>query len=423
MRETHVRTQGRRVANRRRVVMLLENNPYPQDTRVRNEAEALTEAGLLVTVVAPRSRAQTAHECINGVEVRRYRTLWAGTSSWSYLAEYAIAHVQLLARGLLALGKGARVLHFHGPPDTLFVAGVFARMARRKVVFDLHDSAPELFLAKFGGSAGALRMFRAAQRGAIRSASHVIVTNESQRELVRNRGGRPAVDVSIVRNGPRAREFGEPPPPRPGALDRPRLIYVGALDTQDGVLALPDLLSAPVLASATLTIVGDGPVREEVRARCCRLGIEGRVRFTGQVPHAEIPRLIAEADIGVDPAPGTELNHGSTMIKVVEYMGAGRPLVAYELRETRRSAGDAALYAPCGEPDAFALLIASLAADGELRLQMAATARSRSLSLSWERQAQTLREVYERLAAAGLPLAGVAGEARKYTPRSSVSAP
>jgi len=87
------------------------------------------------------------------------------------------------------------------------------------------------------------------------------------------------------------------------------------------------------------------------------------------------------------------------MIKVVEYMGAGRPLVAYGLRETRRSAGDAALYAPCGEPEAFATNIAKLAGDGQRRLQMGRVARTRSLDLGWERQAQALREVYERLSA------------------------
>jgi glycosyltransferase involved in cell wall biosynthesis len=384
-------------AEERRVVMLLENNPYPQDTRVRNEAESLADAGLRVTVVAPRGRSQPARESINGVAVRRYRAVWAGRSSLSYLAEYTVAHVQLIARALIALAQGARVLHFHGPPDTLFVAGMFARLARRKVVFDLHDSAPELFLAKFGASGGVMRALAVAQRQAIRWASHVIVTNESQRELVRDRSNRTARDVSIVRNGPRGREFAEPPEARPGVLDRPRLIYVGALDIQDGVLGLSDLLSAPGLGAATLTIVGDGPVREELLARCRKQGVEGRVRFTGQVPHAEIPRLIAEADIGVDPAPGTDLNHGSTMIKVMEYMGAGRPLVAYELRETRRSAADAALYAPCGEPDAFATLVARLAGDGERRVEMARFARTRSLSLSWERQAEALCDVYERL--------------------------
>jgi glycosyltransferase involved in cell wall biosynthesis len=384
-------------ADGRRVVMLLENNPYPQDTRVRNEAESLAEAGLKVTVVAPRGHAQTAHEYLNGVEVRRYRTLWAGRSSLSYLAEYAVAHVQLIARALIALAQGAQVLHFHGPPDTLFLAGVFARIARREVVFDLHDSAPELFLAKFGASTGALRALGAAQRQAIRWASHVIVTNESQRELVRHRGSRSAGEVSVVRNGPRGREFGEPSAPRPGRLKEPRLVYVGALDTQDGVLELSDLLAAPGLTNARLTVIGDGPVREELLARCRRQGVEERVTFTGQVPHADIPGLIAQADIGVDPAPGTELNHGSTMIKVVEYMGAGRPLVAYGLRETRRSAGEAALYAPCGELETFATHVAQLAGDGELRVRMAQLARQRALGLTWEHQARVLCEVYDRL--------------------------
>ncbi len=380
-----------------RVVMLLENNPYPQDTRVRNEAESLTEAGLHVTVLAPRGRAQKAHQRINGVEVRRYRMVWAGRSSLSYVAEYTVAHVQLITRALIALASGARVLHFHGPPDTLFVAAIFARLARRKVVFDLHDSGPELFLAKFGSPVAAVGALGVAQRQAIRWASHVIVTNESQRELVRRRGGRSGVEVSVVRNGPRCREFREPRSPRPGRLDAPRLVYVGALDTQDGVLELPDLLTAPALAEATLTVVGDGPVRAELLARCRERGVLERVTFTGHVPHAEIPRLISEADIGIDPAPGSELNHGSTMIKVVEYMGAGRPLVAYELRETRRSAGDAALYAPCGEPAAFAALVARLAADGERRTHMAGLARGRSLELTWEHQAQVLREVYRGL--------------------------
>ena len=38
--------------------MLLENNPYPQDVRVRNEAEALAAAGHAVTVLAPRAPGQ-----------------------------------------------------------------------------------------------------------------------------------------------------------------------------------------------------------------------------------------------------------------------------------------------------------------------------------------------------------------------------
>jgi len=380
-----------------RVVMLLENNPYPQDTRVRNEAESLAAIGFPVTVLAPRAAGQGSSQRLNGVEVRRFRTRWARQSVPAYLLEYLIAHVQLIARAVIALARGARVLHFHGPPDTLFLAAIVARIARRRVVFDLHDSAPELFAAKFGASRPALAALRAAQRAALRAASHVIVTNQSQAELVRSRGGKSGDRLSIVRNGPRGAEFGEPPPPRPGELAAPRLVYVGALDVQDGVLELCELLCDPALRAATLTIVGDGPLREQLDRRCRLAGVSARVTFTGQVPHAQVPRLIWQADIGVDPAPASELNHGSTMIKVLEYMGAGRPLVAYDLRETRRSASDAALYAPAGQRATFAALVAELARDGQRRLNMGGVARQRALELSWERSARVLQNAYRQL--------------------------
>ena len=376
--------------------MLLENFTYPEDTRVRNEAESLAAAGHRVTVLAPRGPGQASRERLRGVEVRRYRTVWASRSPWSYALEYGIAHLQLLSRALAALLRGASTLHFNGPPDTLALAGIAARLVGGRVVYDMHDSGPELFEAKFGSSIG-LGALRAAQRAAIGCAHQVIVTNETQRELVIARGGCSPRDVTIVRNGPRISEFPSPPAGRPGELTAPRLVYVGTLDVQDGVLELPELLRAPALSAAHLTIVGDGAARAELLARCEQAGVAERVAFTGHVPHERVADLIADADIGLDPAPGTELNQGSTMIKVAEYMGCGRPVVAYDLRETRRTAGAAALYAPCGERQAFIDLICDLVRDGERRLRLGSLARQRALELTWERSEQALRAVYERL--------------------------
>jgi glycosyltransferase involved in cell wall biosynthesis len=381
----------------RRIVVLLENFTYPEDTRVRNEAESLTTAGHRVTVLAPRGPGQVARERVRGVEVRRYRTVWAGRSPWSYALEYGVAHAQLLSRALVELLKGANTMHINGPPDTLALAGWAGRLLGARVVYDMHDSGPELFEAKFGSSVG-LRALRAAQRAAIACADQVIVTNETQRDLAIARGRRASRDVTIVRNGPRAREFPTPAAGRTGELAAPKLVYVGTLDVQDGVLELPELLNTPALAAARLTIVGDGAARAELLARCERAGVIERVAFTGHIPHERVAELIADADIGLDPAPGTELNQGSTMIKVAEYMGCGRPLVAYDLRETRRTAGDAALYAPCGERQAFVDLICDLARDGERRLRLGDLARRRALELTWERSEQALRAVYERLA-------------------------
>jgi glycosyltransferase involved in cell wall biosynthesis len=437
----------------RQILILLENFTYPADTRVRNEAESLAAAGHRVTVLAPRGPRQASRELLRGVDVHRYRTVWATRSPWSYALEYGIAHLQLTLRSLAQLIRGADTLHLNGPPDTLALAGLLARLLGRKVVYDMHDSGPELFRAKFGSarlheanpnaatlneanpnaanpnaatlnevnpnaatlngvvpsrgvthsvstlaSSFLAHAMLAAQIAALRCAHHVIVTNQTQRELAIARGARSPDHVTVVRNGPRIAEFPQPSPGTPGELAAPKLIYVGTLDVQDGVLDLPDLLCAPALSAAHLTIVGEGPARQELQARCRHAGVEDRVTFTGHVPHERVSRLIAEADIGIDPAPSTELNHGSTMIKVAEYMGAGRPLVAYDLRETRRTAGDTALYAPCGQPHAFVEHILQLARDGELRLHLGQLARARALELTWDRSEEALLTVYRSLA-------------------------
>jgi glycosyltransferase involved in cell wall biosynthesis len=193
-------------------------------------------------------------------------------------------------------------------------------------------------------------------------------------------------------------EFGsEPLPARAGALADPQLVYVGSLDVQDGVLELVDLLATPELANAHLTVVGDGPLAPELRARAAAAELGDRIRLTGHVSHDDVPKLIAGCDIGIDPAPGTELNHGSTMIKVAEYLVSGRPLVAYSLRETQRTAGDAGVYAPCGDRREFARLVSALAADSDRRLDMGRRAHQRGMELTWEHSADVLRSVYAEL--------------------------
>jgi glycosyltransferase involved in cell wall biosynthesis len=111
-----------------------------------------------------------------------------------------------------------------------------------------------------------------------------------------------------------------------------------------------------------------------------------------------VPGLLAEADICLDPAECTPLNHGSTMIKISEYLAAQRPIVAHELRETRFTAGDAALYAPCDGSEPLAGRVALLARDGELRARLASRCAERAPELVWERSEERLLAAYAELA-------------------------
>jgi glycosyltransferase involved in cell wall biosynthesis len=388
---------------RPRVTMLLENNPYPQDVRVRREAETLRDGGWDVHVIAPRAAGQPARETLDGVRVERFRLPPEREGAAALLLEYLVANVQLHVRAARALLGGARVLHLHNPPDTLFPAGALARALGRAVVFDLHDLGPELFAEKFGGRL-VERVLRALERWTARVASVVVTTNESARELVCARDGVAAARVRVVRNGPPAATIVAQPSLRDGVLRDPRLLFLGSMESQDGVDELPALLGAlrarHGLAGATLTCVGEGARRAALAAAFRAAGLGGAVTFTGQVPHADVPPLLAQADVCLDPAPPGTLNDRSTMIKVAEYLAAGRPLVAHPLLETRRTAGAAAAYAAPGAAG-LADAVAALCADPVRRRALAAAGLARARELTWERSAAELLDVYAGLVPAG----------------------
>ena len=112
-----------------------------------------------------------------------------------------------------------------------------------------------------------------------------------------------------------------------------------------------------------------------------------------------MPAIVRTADICVDPAHPTPLNDHSTMIKIAEYLAAGRPVVAYDLTETRRTAAGAVSLAGDGDPRVLARCVAGLAADEQARRAATEKARARAPELTWEHSEANLLRAYEALCA------------------------
>jgi glycosyltransferase involved in cell wall biosynthesis len=388
---------------RPRVTMLLENDLFPEDIRVRDEAHSLVAAGYDVRVIAPRGAGQDRAAQIDGATVERYwLPLSKGGGKAGLLVEYTVAHIQLFIRGVRSLLRGANFLHSHNPPDTLFPLAIAARCLRRRFVFDEHDLFPALFEQRFGRG----RLWRIADfanRMMIRNADIVLVTNETHLEAARRRRPRSGTQVVVVRNGPRqATVSGNQRPIRPGTLVDPELLYVGALEPQDGVDKLPEMLERLVvehgLAGARLTVAGWGSELDAIRTDFASRGLNDRVRLLGRTPHVAVLRLIGDADICIDPAPCTPFNHGSTMVKISEYLALGRPTVSFALRETQKTAAGAVSLVPCDDLSAFIRRVAELAGSENARADLHRRAMARAPDLLWEHQAASMVEAYDTFA-------------------------
>ena len=402
--------------------MLVENH-FPQDTRVKNEAILLTEAGYHVSVIALRKKGQVITEVVNGVQVYRVPRLElfkktshanlnrAGLlflklrSSLGYLVEYCYFTAACLVVSIYVFMRhGFDVIHAHNPPDTLFVVALPFKLLGKKFVFDHHDLCPELYRSRYRTGEGFFtRLLRVFEWCSLKLADITIATNESYKQVQMERAKRDPRTIFIVRNGPdKLRMSPVQPSPRLKAMNKCILCYVGSLNPQDGVdyllRSLRYLLNDLKRSDFHCVIMGTGDSLQDLRDLAGTLQLNGCVELTGFVSDEDLQSNLAAADICVDPDPSSPLNDVSTWIKIMEYMAYAKPIVSFDLKETRFSAGEAATYAkPNGESE-FAEMIAHLMEQPELRKKMGTYGRQRvEQELQWTKVGQNLLTAYETL--------------------------
>ncbi len=379
----------------RQVLMVLENCTYPFDSRVRNEAESLTSAGFAVEVLAPRERGFPVHEVIGGVSVTRFPLREGHGALLQTALEYAVGFFAISALVIPRIARSRNgTLHVHNPPDIFFPLLWLARLRGWSTVFDHHDDAAGMLQDKLGRVtrfAGVLTWLRGMSA---RTADLTITTNETQQSLVAGHARR----VVTVRNAPPvwfADHRSSPP------TGRARLVFLGEIGTQDrvdrAVEILADLVGTRGI-DAELLIIGDGPERPRVEKSIEDLQLQDRVTITGIVPYERVPELLATAHIGLDTAPLTESNHGMTMVKIVEYLVIGLPVVASALRETKITGKTAVIAVEEDQVDAFTEPIVHLLTDMNDWKAAARRAWERGQDLQWDSQAAALIAAYPQAA-------------------------
>jgi glycosyltransferase involved in cell wall biosynthesis len=407
-----------------KILMLVENY-FPQDTRVKNEASLLTKAGYQISVIALRTQGQAGREIINSVEVYRLPTLelFKKTPSANvnrldllfvklksflgYVVEYCyFTTACLIVSSYIFVRRGFDVIHAHNPPDTLFLVALPFKLLGKKFVFDQHDLCPELYRSRYRTTEGfATRLLRIVEWCSLKLADVTIATNESYKQIQIERANKNPRDVFIVRNGPnQMRMTPVAPNPRLREMNKCILCYIGSLNPQDGVdhllRSLRHLLYDLKRSDFHCVIMGTGDSLQDLRALAAKLQLNGCVELPGFVSDEDLQSNLAAADICLDPDPSSPLNDVSTWIKVMEYMAYGKPIVAFDLKETRFSAGDAAIYVKPNKEAEFAETVARLMGQPALRKEMGAYGRRRvEEELQWNKVGRNLLTAYETLLA------------------------
>jgi glycosyltransferase involved in cell wall biosynthesis len=326
-----------------------------------------------------------------------------GSSPTGYLCEYSCALFWEAFYTLwIYLRHGFHVIQGCNPPDNIFLVALPFRILGVRYIFDHHDANPELYLSKYGRVDLLYKVQRWLEGWTYRLSDAVMVTNGSYKELATSRGGVAPEDVFIVRNGPDVKTFKAVPPNPALKYGRSYLVgYIGNMNTQDGLDILLDialLIKDLGHRDVHFICVGGGPALAQLQQKVRDKELEDMVNFTGRIPQKQMLEILSTADVCVNPDKPCPMNNMSTMIKIMEYMALGKPIVQFDVKEGRVSAMEASLYADnaIGVKD-FADKILFLLDNADARKRMGDIGRKRiEETLAWEYSVQNLLSAYDR---------------------------
>ncbi|MEO5663215.1 MAG: glycosyltransferase [Nocardioides sp.] len=392
---------------RPRVLIIIQNLHVPFDRRVWLECQSLRRNLYDVTVVCPAGPDSLPYEVIDGIEVYTYPPHASGGGGMGYLKEYAYSFLATARLVRRARRRGRiDVLQACNPPDIFWPLARWLRLRDgTRFLFDHHDLCPELYRSRFPSRNGLLlRGLLLLERATFRTADAVTSTNGSYAHVARTRGGKADSAVTVVRTGPDPEKLQRGPAEPELRRGRQHLVaYLGVMGPQDGVDIVIDAAHHIVhemgRTDIAFTLLGGGDCFDDLVRQRDRLGLQDHVVMTGRVPDATVASVLSTADVGLSPDPRNPLNDVSTMNKTMEYMAFGLPVVAFDLVETRVSAGAAAVYAEPNDVGSYARAIVELVDNADARAEMGLLGRKRVVDqLAWGHQEAAYVRVVDDLA-------------------------
>lgn len=159
------------------------------------------------------------------------------------------------------------------------------------------------------------------------------------------------------------------------------ILILASLVRQKGQQHMLEALASPLLRkygrSLRLILAGEGPMREQLQARCLKLGLTEQVIFTGRVPQQDVPGVLTLADIVVLPSE----NEGMPL-SLLEAMAAQRPVVATRVGAIPEIVKDRTfgMLVPPGSPDALARAMDELLRNPETRRRLSVAGHQQVLA-------------------------------------------
>ncbi|MBN2121411.1 MAG: glycosyltransferase family 4 protein [Candidatus Omnitrophica bacterium] len=371
-------------------VCMVAYTHYLSDPRVRREAEALAERKDKVDCICLKRKGQNKSAFIDGVRLYRISVpRYKGSNIFFYMLSYISFFIfSSLKLIFLFLKERYDIIQVHNLPDFMVFTSFLPKLLGAKVILDMHDLMPELYLSKFklDYNHPVIKIITWVANVSMSFANHVITVSEIWRERLISRG-LPASRCTVVMNLPDTRIFKE----RQFRIrngNNFRLIHHGSMSKrQDLDIVIKAVAKVRThIPNIEFEIIGEGEELSNIIALVKSENLENCIYIKGNfVPVEQLPQIICQADVGIVTYKVDKFIDEAISTKLFEYVILGVPVISVRTKSAEAYFDDSSVsFFASADLEGLVNCIIGLYRYPRKRQELAINAQKVLLTHSWQ---------------------------------------
>lgn len=329
-------------------VAMVVYSHYSRDARVRKYAELLAGKNHQIDIICLKEDYLPKQKNIKLIhyplERRRFNKFW-------YFLEYPLFFLfSFFYLTLLHIKKRYRVIHIHNMPDFLVFSALMPKLLGAKVILDMHDPMPELYMSKYGVNKNAfiVKTIKLIEGIAFRFANSLITANYNFQKIFIQRHPLIKNRINVIRNFPDEKIF---------AIHKKKLqekdfilLYMGTIEERYNLI--PAIKTIPILIKRIPSlkfniyprIKTEGSYQMMIKEKISQLGISDYVKILPPIPVEKLADKIAKSSVGILLLKKDVFTENIVPVKLLEFMKMGVPVIATKTKSLSETFPQNALY-------------------------------------------------------------------------------
>ncbi len=401
-------------------ICMLLDGVYPQDIRVRKEAESLVQYGKKVMVICPSYGQMPQIENINGVLVYRIGQNYSHTKKGIYDIIESVFNINVFFyRGLSELITKYEIFHLHIHDLPLAGTGfAFRNKIKGRLILDLHENYPEALKTWFSWKKNVLIRIKNAlffnpgnwskkEKKYCNRYDKVICVVDEMKEKLMEKFSIPEQKLTVVSNYEKKSfvdNFTDESSQNIIRRETFSIVYVGGFGPHRGldtaIKAMPLILKEIPKAKFYLVGKGSNDVELKLKTISNENNLHGAVKFLGYRPFKEVAAIMKSADINIIPHKANEHTNNTIPHKLFQIMMSKRPLLVSSCKPLKRIVEkyDAGLVFTADSSSDFATKVIWANFNENITVSKAANAYNAVMdNLNWDSECQKLLALYNNL--------------------------